>query len=453
MKPANESPLMSQQEATPPAPRIPIDPSLHSLFNRLDALSQEPTFLVQRQLALSLALRPYAEYAQRLPWFPLPEELELAGLYLYADFYPEDGQLSLIERVRDTIEVHVPQEERAWLDPLRHSYMDLLEILSVEDDETGRLILRSLGDGLEFRVAAGAFSRTVTAGQALLTRLIRLPDRAVLAGSALIVSAAHAQAIYRATDEWRRQMEAESGSFDLGEWQEFAKRYGHILLWQFAQARLMSLIRADERVRYRTPDGRPVLYALAQYDHREFRFLADGLPQIEGLVADSPGKPGARRVWVQRERQLDAVVARLTLTPSLLTVECDSRERLDGLKHRLASAFGFALHFMGESTTVPAHALPQTDLTVDDLPSVSVVVTEEEDRRRLAAFSESVYLEWADRPAPALGGLTPRHAATSPDGKTQAAALIAQLEQDDLALRRTGQPGYDYNRLRAHVGL
>lgn len=474
MKPASESPSMPQHEPASPAPRIPIDPTLQALFDRLDALSREPTFVVQRQIALSLALRPYAEYAQRLPLFPLIGELELATFYLYADFSPEDGQFSLVEQVRDMVEVHVPEGERAWLDPLRHSYMDLLEVRSVEDRETGRLTLRSLGDGREFRVAVGEFSRTVAVGQALLTRLIRLPDRAVLAGSALTVSATHARAIYQATDEWRREMEAESGSFDLGEWQEFVKRYGHILLWQFAQARLTSLIRAEERIRYRTPSGRPFLYALAQYDHHEFRFLADGLSQMEGLEAESPSPPGGDRVgpatvadrsvhvWVQRDRSLDdspaqesrdAIVARLTLTPSQLTIECDSQERLDGLKHPLAAAFGFALHFRGESTTVPAHALPYTDLVTDALPSVSVVVEGEEERRLLADFLESVYLEWADRPSPALGGRTPRHAVTSPEAKAEVAALIAQLERDDLARRRTGQAGYDYNQLRAHVGL
>jgi hypothetical protein len=31
--------------------------------------------------------------------------------------------------------------------------------------------------------------------------------------------------------------------------------------------------------------------------------------------------------------------------------------------------------------------------------------------------------------------------------------LIEGLEREDLAARRTGQTGYDYSRLRAHVGL
>jgi hypothetical protein len=54
---------------------------------------------------------------------PLPQETELANFLLYADFFPQDGQLTLVEQLRDVITEHIPQEEREWLDPLKHSYL------------------------------------------------------------------------------------------------------------------------------------------------------------------------------------------------------------------------------------------------------------------------------------------------------------------------------------------
>jgi len=264
-----------------------------------------------------------------------------------------------------------------------------------------------------------------------------------------------ARSIYEAVDEWRREMEAGSGSFDLGEWAEFAKRYGYILLWNLAQARLGSLVKADAGIRYRTLSDQPFLYALALYEHHEFQYLADVLSQTEGWQVEPSDRQGqtdeAVRTWVQRG---DAgVVGRLTLSPAQLVVECDSGERLDGLKHLLASTFGYSLHFRGESTAVPLHALSEVDLAAEEGPVLSVVVTPDEDHQLLAAFLESVYLEWADLPSPALSSQTPRHAMSQPDGRNRVAALIDQAERDDIARRRTGRPGYDYNRLRAHVGL
>ena len=64
-----------------------------------------------------------------------------------------------------------------------------------------------------------------------------------------------------------------------------------------------------------------------------------------------------------------------------------------------------------------------------------------------------MYLEWADQESPALGGKTPRHAAVSHEGRSNVAALIHVMEANDPGLRRTGTSAFDYNSLRAHVGL
>ncbi len=449
---------------------IPIKPSLAAVLARLEALSLEPGFAAQCRLALSRALRPYFEAGAATTLAPFPQEVELANLYLYADFYPEDGQLTLIEQLRDVITEHIPDEERAWLDPLKHSYMDLVEVIPVEGEGAEKMIsLRSLGDARKFRIPGGDFSKNVSAGLVLLARLIhRLDepesDEADLAGSAIVLSASDGQALYEATLAWRREMEVVSGSFELGEWQEFAKRYGYVLLWNFARMRFAALLDAVVSIRYRTPSGQPYLYALALYEHHEFTYLAEGLSEIERLEPEARWQPnGAKptgvesqavRQWVQRGTEAAgqvSVTARLTLTPTQLMIECDSREHLDAIKHRLASAFGFSLHFRGESTTPPTRELSETDLARDE--PLSLAITVEEDQTLLASFFETVYLEWADQDSPALGGQTPRHAATMPAGRAKVAALIDEIERNDLGIARTGKPAFDYNQLRTHVGL
>jgi hypothetical protein len=425
--------------------------ALASLLQRLHALALEPAFALPRQRALSQALRPYAEYEPQFGLLPLPEEAALARLCMYADYLPEDGQPSLIEQVRDTVTVHVPEEERAWLDPLRHSNMDLLEVVSRHDD--GRMDLRSLGSGRTYHIEAGGPGRRCAPGQALLTRVIRAGDRAVIPGAALVLSASAGRSLLDGVNEWRRSMEAAAGSFELGEWEEFAKRYGHVLLWRFAQVRLEALVRAEMGIRYRAPDGQPFLHALALYEHHDRAFPGDGLANLDGWREESAGSEQASvRQWVQAGDGT-AVAARLTLTPSLVFVECESGARLDRVKHQLASAFGFSLHFLGESTAVPPHELPGVSLEDEEPPPCEVVVAPDTERALLAALLESAYMEWADRPSPSLNGRTPRHAMGTADGRAKVAALIESLEREDPAARRMGKPGYDYGRLRAHVGL
>jgi hypothetical protein len=436
--------------------------ALDAVISRLAELSLKPEFARQRELALARGLKPYVDGEAGRVLAPFPQEEELALLILYCDVYPENGQLTLIEQLRDVITEHIGNEERVWLDPLKHSYLDLLALTPVSQPGPA-LTLRSIGDGTTFLLPGGEYAKEWKAGQVLLTRVVRDPDayesgKAVWAGPGLVLSSADAQALLETTAEWRREMEMSSGSFVLGEWQEFTKRFGHMVLWAFAQLRMSALVDAVSHIHYRTPDGQPYLYAVALYDHHEYRFFVDTLTEMPEFTADpafavsSSLKTPARR-WLQQESTANGIqtVARLTLTSAQLTAECDGPERLDAIKHRLAAAFGFSLHFRAETVAPPAHPVTLHELAVDQ--GLTVVVTAEEDQVLLQPFLEKAYLEWSDQAHHALGGQTPRHAAVSPASRETVAALLDEMEQNDPGLRRTGRLAYDYNVLRAHVGL
>ena len=120
---------------------------------------------------------------------------------------------------------------------------------------------------------------------------------------------------------------------------------------------------AVAHIQYRTPKGEPYLYAIALYDHHEYRFFADGLSGMDEWQAEPRHDSGRRtkgdvchaKSVVQKSETPNepTIVARLTLTSSQLVVECDSRDRLNDVKHRLAGVFGFALHFRRETLTPP----------------------------------------------------------------------------------------------------
>lgn len=445
----------------------PRHPSLEAVLARLDSLSRKSSFALQREMGLARALRLYLGGGAGRIVAPLAQETELANLSLICDFYPEDGQLTLIEQLRDVITEHIPDEERRWLDPLKHSYLDVLELTSAVQTQEA-LTVRSLGDRTVYVVPSVESLKDVVAGQVLLTRVIRDPnagtsEKAVWSGSGIILSPADASALLEITAEWRREMEVSSGSFGLGEWQEFAKRFGYMLLWAFAQLRMDALVDAVGHIRYCRSDGQPYLYAVALYDHRDYRSFVDGLSEVSELESEKTafsvggqGKAGAfpsTHVWVQRDGNggSNRIVARVTLTSSQLMVECDGPERLDQIKHRLAATFGFSLHFRDETLAPPVRQLSRAELMSDEPPML--VVTEEQDRRLLNQFLEKAYLEWSDQPHLALGAQTPRHAAASPNLRGKVAELIEEMEQHDLGYQRYGQRAFNYNRLRGHVGL
>ncbi|MBS0149551.1 MAG: hypothetical protein JSR31_01340 [Nitrospira sp.] len=442
---------------------VPRPQTLDAILARLDRFSLRPEFRGQRERALARAIKPYIEGDAGRLVAPLEQEIELASLYLFCDYYPEDGQLTLIEQLRDVITEHIPEEERQWLDPLKHSYLDILKPLSLP--QFGQdLVLQSLADGTRVVLPGGEFVKDLTVDRPLLTRVIHDPnvppesDRAVWAGCGVTMSEGDAKALLDMVSDRRREMEISTGSFALGEWKEFTKRFGYMVLWALAEQRLAVLMDAAAHVEYRTADGQPYLYAIALYDHHDHRMFIDAL---SGMTDLSPEKsdPADRQgmtvslpsfqQWVQRDGGV--LAAKLTLTAYQLLVECDSPQRLDLVKHRLAAALGFSLHFRGEIVVPPVRQLSVADLMSETSPRL--VVIPEEERTLLNQFLEKTYLEWSDQPHVALSGQTPRHAALTPTMREKVGVLIDDMERHDPGRQRLGKTVFDYNRLRAHVGL
>lgn len=434
---------------------------IRNLLVRLKAQSHELDFQLQREAALSLVLKPYLDPLTSQYLAPLPEEIALAEWYLYADYFPTDGHPSLIEQIRDTITEHIPEEERIWLDPVRHSYMDLLQVVGFDQEmHPPRLQLQSLGDQQQFDVPYME-ETFIQKDRVFLTRLIRGASGNYLPGPPLMLSLAMGQTLLAFTHDLRREIEFNTGNFALAEWPEFTFKYGYLLIWGLARLRGGVMATADAQVTYLTEAREPFLYAIVFYEHDEYQTLATGLNDWEHIRAQPQANPPScetdqKKMWLQQtqeEPSLPYVVARFTLTSTQLIVEADTADRLDTIKHQLVATFGFSLHFKGETLIPPSHALPQVDLLADQYVSPPVTVTAEEEVKLLTSFLETVYLDWAEHPSPALKGKTPRQYCREHHDTTEVAKLIDHMEQHDLGLQRTGQRAYNYSILRAHIGL
>ncbi|PJA78275.1 MAG: hypothetical protein CO149_04935, partial [Nitrospirae bacterium CG_4_9_14_3_um_filter_51_5] len=184
----------------PSHPSIGSEEGLRNLLTRLEHQSLQPDFQRQRQLALSRALQPYLDPLMDPPLFPLPEEGDLARWFVYADYSPSDGHASLIEQVRDLVTEHVPQKERVWLDSLRHSYMDLLEVQDISPgNQTVHTRLQSLGDQQIFEVLLPTTPVPYKVGHVLLTRLLRGLSDIRLPGPPLVLSASMGKVVFEGT--------------------------------------------------------------------------------------------------------------------------------------------------------------------------------------------------------------------------------------------------------------
>ncbi len=237
-------------------------------------------------------------------------------------------------------------------------------------------------------------------------------------------------------------------------------------MWSVAKVRRGAWTVIDSNMEYQNIQGETFLYAIALYEHQDFRALADGLRGFDQFtpMKENAGKPVSTVsqtdtctwVWLPPQESSGDTgypVAHLTLTPTQLFIETDSPDRLDIVKHQLAAIFGFSLHFQGETISPTQHRTPEVDLLSDNYIVPPTIVSQEEEQQILASLLEIVYLDWAETPSPLLKGQSPRRFCSAQRDTKEVAAIIDQMEQHDLGRRRTGQSAYDYNILRGHIGL
>lgn len=209
-----------------------------------------------------------------------------------------------------------------------------------------------------------------------------------------------------------------------------------------------------------TPEGDALVLTNAHYQHTapdeirqilkqagDFSIDDDLEPEPDGSLhfAWFETRPEARSLHAPIGRR---VLANLTLNPTTLEVEAMSQQRLDNCCQRLEQLLGDRIHLVGTKAKSVSQALreskPRPEPREPVMPPPEVVVELEEKMLR----------QWIDDSIPALGGLTPREAVKTPEGRQRVLELIDEVEQMQKKMRKA--PGVfapDYRKVKKMLGL
>jgi len=222
-----------------------------------------------------------------------------------------------------------------------------------------------------------------------------------------------------------------------------------------------------------THEGDPLLFASAQYRHTSLEEIRQTLKETDDFGLDDDLEPGPDgsitfpwletpspqpSPWEGEGAPMGApsapaplgqrALATLTLTPTALTVEAMSRQRLVACQRRLESLLGDLIHFAGSETKTPAQVLGETEPQAE--PPAPLILPPE----AIAELEERMLREWIDDSIPALGGLTPREAVKTLEGRQRVLDLIDYITRQQ---RRVGKaPGMfspDYRKVKRMLGL
>ena len=209
-----------------------------------------------------------------------------------------------------------------------------------------------------------------------------------------------------------------------------------------------------------TPEGDALVFTNAHYQHAAMEEIRQILKQAGDFGLDDDLEPepdgSLHFAWFETgpgKRSLHApigrrVLANLTLTPTALEVEAMSQQRLDGCCQRLEQLLGDRIHLVGTEAKSVGQALRESKSPPEPkepvMPPPGVI----------ADLEEKMLRQWIDDSIPALGGLTPREAVKTPEGRRRVLELIDEVEQMQKRMRKA--PGVfapDYRKVKKMLGL
>ena len=207
-----------------------------------------------------------------------------------------------------------------------------------------------------------------------------------------------------------------------------------------------------------TPEGDEIAFASVRYMHDSPDEIHTVLKQARDFhMGRAPGPDGSYSIdWHEarsRARQTPAsigkrVLAHLTLTQQAIEIEAMSEQRLADCRTRLEYLLGD--HIRLAETKIKSMGQILREHTPRGEPPAPITPPPEV----IAEIEEKLLRQWIDDSIPALGGLTPREAVKTSEGRKRVLELIDHAGQLQKNIRQTpGTFAPDYRKVKKMLGL
>lgn len=204
--------------------------------------------------------------------------------------------------------------------------------------------------------------------------------------------------------------------------------------------------------------GDPMLLVTDHYRVRDAAALADALAAQPDVSGD------ARRSWHRETRDGDGQLRSLaTINPGReadrIEVFCRTQRLADEGRAWFEALAGSAVQHLTREISDPAGSMARADEAGDiDKPAESTPPASGLSPEVLAQALEQVvrrhYAHWCDETIPALGGLTPRQAITTPTGLERVKGLLREYEDGERRqCAAQGRPALSYQFLWDALGI
>ena len=344
---------------------------------------------------------------------------------------------------------------------LRAALAAPLSFSVVESVAPGRSIgLRDILTGARQTVLERSASQSVQAGSILFAKVLTVDAVSIMLGSGhwLIPPVFHNRII-----DFRLHCAADALSLDVREVKlrhaELVDLYGSIV------HELLN----PPLPRLQNTDGDPLAPTRMEFELRcsqeeaveRLAPLAYG-QSLDDLLADPEREPGGAVEYVVpwlvpgnpvHTEWENTSLGTIRVSSTRLEAEVNSERRARRLKKEVERRLRDRVLFLRTETTSVEALLRERDGSeaVVAEPEDEILQQHPEVRARMREMEERHWEAWLDQPVPALGGVTPRVAATTPLGRERLEALLSDFEFRNR--QRNPDQRADIGRLRQALGL
>jgi hypothetical protein len=340
-------------------------------------------------------------------------------------------------------------EGRALVDAQRTACFSYHEVVSAEPGRS--IALRDLLTGGERTVEEKSASRTVRPRDVLLTRVVDLGNRSILAGC-------HLRSLPpREGEEARRRLRSalrvRAAKVPAGKLRAATADGTLFRVWQ----EIVDAGDARPPPRLQNTDGEDFILTVDRFDVAAGKAdeVVAGLLDLPDAQRDEGEDDGAVTVSVVKEGNAKGVlpttlIGRAVVEGGLLRLETNSMQRADRLRGLVAERLGALVTFrIREHADPVAHLSEGAERGVRPAPSEPMPPEVLEVVKRMQAEH---YQRWLDEEIPALGGLTPREAAKRKGAPRKSLdLLLAEIEHAEAGQPK--QQRFDVSALRRELGV
>jgi hypothetical protein len=363
-------------------------------------------------------------------------EIPLIDWMIHDRFSPTLGR-TVLEEFLKRRGPRLTDRERRMAEAWSLSYVGLYEVQYV-DIGTGAE-LKDLIFGETFFAHDVSMSRKLTKWDGLLARVVPGERGTELAGSGLTVPREQLAQFRKWLDNDHEGSGVEWREYLKGNWPRIRRQ-----AFEIAENWMQSL-------KLSNTDGEEILFSKSVYTVLDEAKAMRGLERCSEFSDGSPEGDSYRSfVWLDAK---DMLLGSMRIESGELTLECNSKARLDRAKLLISKSAGESVRHLRDEFTTQKELKRRTKEEPRRPRPIADEIPKEVRDEIVSRAIEEHYNKWPDMELPALDGKTPRQAVKTAKGREQVVELLKFIENGEERKRRDGDPVFDVARLRAELGL